>query len=57
MSSQHRDVRSCGVYVSTNLLDILPETPRHRAMITKIRPVVEKYDNVGVRIEDDYIVT
>jgi Xaa-Pro aminopeptidase len=26
-------------------------------MIEKIRPAVEKYRNIGVRIEDDYIMT
>jgi Xaa-Pro aminopeptidase len=26
-------------------------------MLARIRPVVERYRNVGVRIEDDYIVT
>ena len=28
-----------------------------QAMIAKIRPAVQKYANIGVRIEDDYIVT
>ncbi|MFL5574916.1 MAG: aminopeptidase P family protein [Gemmatimonadaceae bacterium] len=46
-----------GVYVRGNLLEILPDTPRNRAMIAKIRPAVERYRNVGVRIEDDYIAT
>jgi Xaa-Pro aminopeptidase len=46
-----------GVYVRENLLDILPATPRNRALIERIRPAVERYRNIGVRIEDDYIVT
>jgi len=46
-----------GVYVSTRLLDILPDTPKNRAMIAKVRPAVERYQNVGIRIEDDYVVT
>ena len=46
-----------GVYISTRLLDILPDTPRNRAMIAKVRPVVERYQNIGIRIEDDYVVT
>jgi Xaa-Pro aminopeptidase len=46
-----------GIYVRSNLLEILPDTPRNRALIAKIRPAVERYRNVGVRIEDDYIVT
>jgi Xaa-Pro aminopeptidase len=46
-----------GIYVRGNILDNLPDTPKNRAMIAKIRPVVERYKNIGVRIEDDYIIT
>ena len=46
-----------GIYVNPEVLRILPNTPRNRAMVSRIRPVVERYRNVGVRIEDDYIVT
>jgi Xaa-Pro aminopeptidase len=46
-----------GIYVRDNLLDILADTPRNRVLIAKIRPAVEKYKNVGVRIEDDYVIT
>ncbi len=46
-----------GIYVRENLLDILPATARNRAMIQRIRPAVELFRNIGVRIEDDYIVT
>jgi Xaa-Pro aminopeptidase len=46
-----------GVYVSTKLLDMLPDTPKNRAMIAKVRPVVERYQNIGIRIEDDYLIT
>lgn len=46
-----------GVYISTTLLDMLPDTPRNRQFITKVRPVVERYNHLGVRIEDDYLVT
>ena len=46
-----------GIYVRSNLLEIIPSTPKNQAMIAKIRPAVQKYANIGVRIEDDYIVT
>jgi len=46
-----------GVYVSTALLDMLPDTPKNRAFIAKVRPTVQRYANIGVRIEDDYLVT
>jgi Xaa-Pro aminopeptidase len=46
-----------GIYVQADVLDHLPDTPRNRALIAKLRPAVEKYRNIGVRIEDDYVVT
>ena len=46
-----------GIYVSTRALDALPDTPKNRAFIAKVRPTVLKYQNIGVRIEDDYIIT
>jgi Xaa-Pro aminopeptidase len=46
-----------GIYISTRLLDILPDTPKNRAFIAKVRTVVERYNNIGIRIEDDYILT
>ena len=46
-----------GIYVRSNLLEIIPNTPANQSMIAKIRPAVQKYANIGVRIEDDYIVT
>ena len=46
-----------GIYVRRNLLETLPDTPRNRALAAKIRPSVERYRDIGIRIEDDYIVT
>ena len=46
-----------GVYVSRKLLEILPDTPKNRAMIARVRDAVARYDDTGVRIEDDYLVT
>jgi Xaa-Pro aminopeptidase len=46
-----------GIYVSSKLLDILPDTPKNRAFIAKVRDAVAKYQDTGVRIEDDYLVT
>ena len=46
-----------GIYISTKLLDMLPDTPKNRAFIAKVRPAVERYNNIGVRIEDDYVIT
>jgi Xaa-Pro aminopeptidase len=46
-----------GIYISTPSLDALPDTPRNRAFIAKVKATVLKYQNTAVRIEDDYIVT
>jgi Xaa-Pro aminopeptidase len=46
-----------GVYVRADVLDYLPDTPRNRQLIARLRPAVERYRNIGVRIEDDYFVT
>lgn len=46
-----------GVYVRSNLAEILPDTPRNRALLQKIAPALRRYAGIGVRIEDDYLVT
>ena len=46
-----------GIYVRADVLDVLPQTPRNRVLAAKLRPAVDRYRNIGIRIEDDYIVT
>lgn len=46
-----------GIYVRGDVLDYLPDTPRNRAMADRIRAAVQRYRDIGVRIEDDYFVT
>jgi Xaa-Pro aminopeptidase len=46
-----------GIYVSLRQLEILPDTPKNRAFAAKVRAAVERYQNTGVRIEDDYVIT
>jgi len=46
-----------GIYVSTSMLEALPDTPKNRSFIAKVRPMVQKYQDTGVRIEDDYVIT
>jgi Xaa-Pro aminopeptidase len=46
-----------GIYVSPELLASLPDTPKNRALLARIRPAVEKYRHLGVRIEDVYALT
>ena len=45
-----------GVYVRSDALDYLPDTPSNREMISRLRPVIGKYAGTGVRIEDVYIM-
>jgi Xaa-Pro aminopeptidase len=46
-----------GIYVRGDALSYLKDTPENRAFIEKVRPAFEKYKNIGVRIEDDMLVT
>ena len=46
-----------GIYISTSALEALPDTPRNRQFIAKVKSAVQKYENTGVRIEDDYVIT
>jgi len=46
-----------GIYVRENIFDGLPDTPRNRALIEHAGDAVARYLNVGVRIEDDYVLT
>lgn len=46
-----------GIYLGTAMFESLPDTPKNRAFIATVRPVVQRYENTGVRIEDDYVIT
>jgi Xaa-Pro aminopeptidase len=46
-----------GIYVRENVLDVLPKTERNRVLSAKLARAVERYRNIGVRIEDDILVT
>jgi Xaa-Pro aminopeptidase len=46
-----------GIYVRENLLDLVPKTARNAGLIERLQRLLPKYRNIGVRIEDDYIVT
>jgi Xaa-Pro aminopeptidase len=45
-----------GIYVREAALDNLPQTPDNLAFIAKVRPMVQKYRNIGVRIEDSFLL-
>ncbi len=46
-----------GIYIREDTLDNLTDKPENKAFIEKVRPAFEKYKNIGVRIEDDLLVT
>jgi Xaa-Pro aminopeptidase len=46
-----------GIYVRPDALDNLPKTPENEKFIAAVRPAFEKYRGIGVRIEDDVLVT
>jgi len=46
-----------GIYVSSAMLDVLPDTPKNRAFKAKVKDAVARYENTGVRIEDTYVLT
>lgn len=46
-----------GIYIREAALNDLPKTLENAAFIDKVRPMVTKYKNLGVRIEDSYLLT
>jgi Xaa-Pro aminopeptidase len=46
-----------GIYIRPDALDNLPKTPQNEQLIAAIRPAFEKYKGIGVRIEDDMLIT
>jgi Xaa-Pro aminopeptidase len=46
-----------GIYVRPDALDYLPKTPENEKFIAAIMPAFEKYRRIGVRIEDDMVIT
>lgn len=46
-----------GIYLRPDALDNLPRTAENDKFIATIRPTFEKYKGIGVRIEDDMVIT
>ena len=46
-----------GIYIGPDALNNLPKSPENEKFIAAIRPAFEKYKSIGVRIEDDMLVT
>jgi Xaa-Pro aminopeptidase len=46
-----------GLYFRPNALETLPKTPENEKFAAAVRPAFEKYKGIGVRIEDDVLIT
>ena len=45
-----------GIYVRQSALDGLPRTPENNALVEKVQAAVKKYADIGVRIEDSFLL-
>src|SRR5439155_3192810 len=45
-----------GIYIRPAALDELPRTAENMAFIDKVRPAVRKYADLGVRVEDSFLL-
>jgi Xaa-Pro aminopeptidase len=45
-----------GIYVRADAFDHLSDSPANRAMIARLKAAHERYANIGVRIEDVFII-
>ena len=46
-----------GLYIRPDALDNLPKTPEMEKFAAAVRPAFEKYKGIGIRIEDDVVIT
>jgi len=45
-----------GIYIRQSVIDGLPRTPENLALIDRIQPAVRKYADLGVRVEDSFLL-
>jgi len=45
-----------GLYIRQSVLDHLPKTPANLELVAKVEAAVTKYNNIGVRIEDSFVM-
>lgn len=46
-----------GIYIRESALDNLPKTPENLAFAATVRTAVQKYKDIGIRIEDSFLLT
>jgi Xaa-Pro aminopeptidase len=45
-----------GLYIRQSALDQLPKTPENLALIDKVKASVGRYENIGIRVEDSFVM-
>ncbi len=45
-----------GIYIREQALEALEDTPENRAFKEKVKPVVARYRDIGVRVEDSFLL-
>lgn len=45
-----------GIYIRQSALDALPDSPQNAAFIAAVQPAVRKYLDIGVRVEDSFLL-
>lgn len=45
-----------GIYIRQSALDALPATPENAAFIAAVSPAVRKYMDIGIRVEDSFLL-
>lgn len=46
-----------GLYFRPDTLEALPKSPENDRLIAAVKPAYERYKGIGVRIEDDILIT
>ncbi len=46
-----------GLYIRPDRLESLPATAQNRVLVEKLRPAVERFRDIGIRIEDSFLMT
>jgi Xaa-Pro aminopeptidase len=46
-----------GLYIRPDTIERLSQDPRYREAVERLRPAVQRYANIGIRIEDSFIMT
>jgi Xaa-Pro aminopeptidase len=45
-----------GIYIRQSALDALPKTPENAELVHRIQPTVNKYLDIGIRVEDSFLL-